>query len=388
MVFNSVIVRFSGEIAIKSRGVRTYWENLLVDRIKKICDGELMREGLRVYIKTDKPMEIISKLKYIFGLSSFSPAVMVDPIYEEIEDAAFRIVEHFLQENDAIATFGIFVEKNLREDIDSTELKIKLGDKIREKYNLKVKLKGTHLPVYIEIREKKAFLFVDRIPGPGGLPLGTQDKLVSIFSGGPDSSLASWYAMRRGSKVVLVYLDFGGEPLRSEALERALKGAERLSLWGGVEKLYIIDFDQVIREMREKAPNKVIYLLFKRYMMRTAKIVAKYEGASGVVTGEIIGEQASQTVRNLAIITEAIGNNLPVFRPLISFDKDEVLKKLKEIDDELYLISAKSIEPCKTLTVKPRMNLTLNIVQSYENKIGIGESTLKKLVKNAEIIYY
>ncbi len=388
MVFNSVIVRFSGEIAIKSRGVRTYWENLLVDRIRRVCEGELIREGLRVYIKTEKPMETISRLKYIFGLSSFSPAIMVDPIYEEIEDAAFRIVDYTLQEDDSITTFGIFVEKNLRDDIDSNELKVKLGDEIRKKYNLKVKLKGTHLPICIEIREKKAFLFTERIPGPGGLPLGTQDKLVSMFSGGPDSSLASWYAMRRGSKIVLVYLDFGGEPLRSEALERALKGAERLSLWGGVEKLYIIDFDQVIRDMREKAPDKVIYLLFKRYMMRVAKIVAKYEGASGIVTGEIIGEQASQTVRNLAIITEAAGNDLPVFRPLISFDKDEVLRKLKDIDNELYLIAAKSIEPCKTLTVKPKMNLTLNAIQTYEKRIGIGESTLKKLVKNAEIIYY
>ncbi|MEX2690574.1 MAG: tRNA sulfurtransferase [Candidatus Njordarchaeum guaymaensis] len=389
-VYNSLIIRFSGEIKIKSRKVRDLWEKLIYRQIKEIAkdDVNIIKEGIRAYLIGENVEYAIPMLTKIFGISSISPAIKCDIGLRDIAYAMLRLVRGKLTDTDKQETFGIIVDKNLSKKISSRDLKIKLGDLIRQKFDLQVNLDNPTIPIHVDIRGDFALVYTEKIPGPGGIPLGTQAPVVALLSGGPDSTLATWLAMKRGSYVVGIYLDFGDEDLRSEARSRVLKISRILAKdYKGLKKLYIIPFTEVTRQISE-SDLKNYHVLLKRYMIRIAEEIAKKEKAMAIVTGEIIGEHASQTVHNLRIITEA-AKEYPIFRPVISYDKSEIFKKLKEIDENLYRLANQSIEPCRLLSsVKPTTKADLEEIKEIEKALDTDKEFFQKIVLNSMIITF
>ena len=386
-MYNSVIIRLSGEITIKSRPVRNLWEKKIYNRVRSLIrdNGEIVREGARFYVLTKSVEEIIKRLRKISGISSISPAIMCEPKLESIREAIDIFVRHSM--SDKVFTFGIFIDKNLSKEIPSEELKRDLGEYVRRRYGLHVRLSNPDIPIHLDIRRDKVFIYRDRINGLGGLPLGIQKALVSLMSGGPDSTLATIMAMRRGSRIIGIYFDFGAEELREIARRRVLNIARVLANdYGGLLKLYIVPFTRISVASVIGIDEKYSYVIVKRYMMRIAEIIAKHEDAGGIVTGEIIGEHASQIIHNLGIISEAV-RDVPLIRPVIGMNKEEIFKKLKEIDEELYQLANKSIEPCKDLaSIKPTTKAKLEKVLEIEKEIGITEQYLRKLALEESVI--
>lgn len=389
-VYNCLIIRFSGEIKIKSRKVRDLWEKLIYRQIKEIAedDTNVIKEGIRAYLIGENVEYAIPMLTKIFGISSISPAIKCDIGLRDIAYAMLRLVRGKLTDTDKQETFGIIVDKNLSKKISSRDLKIKLGDLIRQKFDLQVNLDNPTIPIHVDVRGDFALVYTEKIPGPGGIPLGTQAPVVALLSGGLDSTLATWLAMKRGSYVVGIYLDFGDADLRPEVHSRVLKISRILAKdYKGLKKLYIIPFTEVTRQISE-SDLKNYHVLLKRYMIRIAEEIAKKEKAMAIVTGEIIGEHASQTVHNLRIITEA-AKEYPIFRPVISYDKSEIFKKLKEIDENLYGLANQSIEPCRLLSsVKPTTKADLEEIKEIEKALDTDKEFFQKIVLNSMIITF
>lgn len=361
---------------------------MILRRIRRSLDygDELIKEGARFYVKTEDVENSVERLKRIFGIASVSPAIICDLELEKIFENCERLLE-YLMDKERIRTFGIFIDKNLSDSISSTQLKIELGDHLRKKYNLKVDLKNPDAPIRLDIRQNFVLIYAEKITAAGGLPLGTQDAVVSLLSGGPDSTLATWLVMHRGSYVTGIYFDFGEEELRKEAKNRVLTVAEILaSKWRGLNKLYIIPFGEVISSILTFATPKNAYVILKRYMVRAAEIIAEKEKAKAIVTGEIIGEHASQTVHNLSIITE-VAEKFTILRPVLAFDKSEVFRRLKEIDLDLYNAANKSIEPCKVITsIKATTLAKRGEILEDEKNIDLEKEDIERIVSRADVI--
>lgn len=269
------------------------------------------------------------------------------------------------------------------------EIKNVCGDVIRRKYNLSVNLTRPDLPIHVDIRKKFAFVYNQKIEGAGGLPLGIQGKAISLMSGGPDSTLATWLAMKRGLYIIGVYFDFGEKNLSIQAVNRVLKIGEKLAKdWRGLRKLYIVPFTKIVTAILTVSTPKNAYVLLKRYMMRFAREIARREKANAIVTGEILGEHASQTLDNLLVISDAI-SDLIILRPVLTYDKSEIFRNLKKIDEELYELSSKSIEPCRDIaSIKPTTKAKIQQILSDEKKLGIDEEIISNFIDDAVIIEY
>jgi len=397
--FDGILLRYSGEITIKSEGVRRFWEDKLYGYVKNVVgsNGIIRRERGRLYIiikQKNSFSYLIKKLVKIFGFSSLSPVIICESRLDEIKACAKKLVKFYLDkfENRKNLSFAIIAKKSLARSFGTTELRNDIGAFIKDTYNLKVDLSNPDIPVYIEARENITFVYSHIIPCPGGLPYGVQDKVISLTSGGPDSTLATWFILRRGSPVICVYYDFGQKELRSEARNRVLKIFKHLcDNWIPVKKskLYIIPFDKVIKEIfLNVSDKKFAYVLLKRMMVYFANIIAEREHARGIVTGEIVGEHASQTIWNLDVIT--FGSKVQILRPLLGFDKSDVLKLLKNIDEHLYELASKSIEPCKIITdIKPTTRANLHLILEDEKKVlKVIEDKLDEILESSSIIEF
>lgn len=377
--FDSIIIRLSGEITIKSEGVRRYWERKLTNYIKRVVgdSGVVRRVRGRFYVSIDGNagtfIGILNRLKKIFGISSLSPAISCESEIEDIKKCAEKVVDFYL--NNLIRkaeSFAIICKKSLSPIFGTTEVRVDVGAHIKEKFNLKVDLSNPDIPLNVEVRENETFVFVDTIKCFGGLPYGVQDKLISLVSGGPDSTLATWFVMRRGSPVTCLYFDFGVEELREDARKRVITVCKHLfKEWtpDGKGRLYILPFTEVLRVMNNVVDEKkYMYVLLKKMMYHYASIIAEKEEAVGLVTGEIIGEHASQTAWNLNVISHDCGYQ--VLRPVSCLDKSDVFKILKSIDETLYTLSSKSVEPCRAIAkAKPTTVADVDKIAEYKEKV-------------------
>jgi thiamine biosynthesis protein ThiI len=232
-----------------------------------------------------------------------------------------------------------------------------------------VNLTNPQVTITVEIRDKEAYVYAESLPGPGGFPLGTQAKTVCLLSGGIDSPVACWLTMKRGSPQIPVYVD--NSPYTDERTkQRAIDTARKLQQWstGHVRRMYIIPNGENIKTIQEKAPSRFACLLCKRLMYRIAELVAKSENALGIVTGEAIGEQASQTMHNLFVIDEA-SKLYPIHRPLLGFDKLETEAIARKIGT--YEISIMKAKGCSAAPPMPATQAKLNIVKEAEAKLDM-----------------
>ena len=283
-----IIARY-GEVGLKSNKVRRRFENRLINNIKASIDAEVKVYQARIFIFPKDFDDAIEKLERIFGIVSYSPAISTKATFEDIEESAFA------------------------------------GAVVVRKYSSPVDLTNPELTIYIEVRDNDAYIFHEKIQGPGGLPLGTQGKVISLVSSGIDSPVATYLMMKRGCQVIALYCD--NQPYTSpEALKNYEDLIDQLNLYasGAPIKKRVVKYGDYLSTCKSDAPDKMTCVLCKSGMYKIAGMLAKKMHAEAVIDGSSLGQVASQTLPNILATREDL--DVPVLSPLIGLDKVEITR--------------------------------------------------------------
>jgi thiamine biosynthesis protein ThiI len=385
--FDSVITRFGGEIWIKSNWTRRAYEKQLLQNIKNTLKHHstqfrtIERKHGRFYVRTENAKDVAAIMTRVFGLSSVSPAKKTTAKIDDIVATSLALANQTLKEGDS---FAVRCKREGEHSFKSTDINQIVGQQILEKFgkrNIKVNLNNPTVTLGIEVRDEDAFVFSEQMDAVGGMPFGTQPRAVCLQSGGIDSPVACWLTMKRGCPMVQIYFD--NAPFTDQATtERAIDIAKVLFDWaiGFQRKIYIVPHGRNLKEITEKCPRRFTCLLCKRMMYRVAEKIADIENAEGIVTGEAIGEQASQTLRNLRVLNTAV-IKYPVHRPLLGFDKTETEKLAKKI--ETYNTSIRKAKSCTAAPEKPSTHAKIEDVENAEKALDI-ENLVENSLKTAK----
>ncbi len=364
---DSVLVRY-GEIALKDAWTRKSWERTLASNIvfylkEAGIDHQLSLERGRIFVLAPDP-RAAAIIADVFGVVSTSPVWTCEPDLETIERVASQIAVGRRPESFAIRS------RRGGGEISSTEIAIEVGAAVQERTGAKVDLTDPELEIFVEAREKKVLVFTDVVRGVGGLPLGTQPRMLALISGGIDSPVAAWMMMRRGCPVSLLYFD--AQPY-VDALPQAKKSAEALGRWTSGRKMNFIrvPMGEGLSEIKEAEPRATC-LLCRRLMYRIARLVMEEEGACGVVTGYSLGQVASQTPAN--IMAEQSGIDLPIYHPLIAMDKSEIVDLARKIGTYRATADAGS---CSAAPKKPMTRAKSEEIRAMEAELGLAETASK-----------
>ena len=331
-----ILVRY-GELALKGKN-RGFFERRLASNIRSACEGisklrvELHRGRIMVWPE-QRAERVARRLQDVMGIQSVSLArgVPLDP--DQIAEAGLFSVSAALEERpiDEVQTFRVATRRgNKSFPMTSNELDRYVADRVLPELDsrLKVQLKGADLVLGIEVREKNAFLFTERLPGHGGLPVGTLGHVLCLLSGGIDSPVAAWMAMKRGCRVS--YVTYHSSPYIGEASRKKVIDLVRsLAQYQPTSQLFIVPFTKCQEAIRDFAPERYRTVLYRRMMQRIATRLAWKNRCGALVTGESLGQVASQTLENITCIEEASG--LPVIRPLIAMDKQDAVNMAQKI---------------------------------------------------------
>jgi tRNA uracil 4-sulfurtransferase len=373
--FDTVIVRLSGEIGVKSEWTRRSYERQLVGNMRhafhtaNIKPARIIRARGRIYVQTPLAKQAAEVLTRVFGISGVSPAKQTTSEFTAITEVALEMFQFTITDN---TTFAVRCHRVGTHTYTSQEICRNLGEKILEKFETrhpKVSLTNPAVTVTVEIRDNEAYVYGQALPGVGGFPLGTQARTVCLLSGGIDSPVACWLTMKRGSPQIPVYID--NTPYTDDrTCQKAVETAQKLKEWsaGSMHKMYIVPNGENIQAIQQKAPARFTCLFCKRLMYRIAERIAEKEGALGIVTGEAIGEQASQTMANLRVIDEA-ATLYPIHRPLLGFDKLEteaIARKIGTFD-----ISIKKAKGCDAAPSMPSTQAKLEAVKDAETHLDM-----------------
>ncbi len=361
----SVLVRY-GELSLKSEPVRRFMENVLIENMKwmlkrkKIPHKGISRERGRIFIDSDFPRKVCEVLSNVFGIVSTSPVLESASEIEEILRLSMRVAEMLIGPNES---FAVRARRTGTHNFTSIDIEKKVGAAILNMtsgLNTKVNLTQPDKYIFIEIREKKTYVYHEVFSGPGGLPYGSEGNIVSLFSGGIDSPVATWLMMKRGCKIIPIYFD--NSPYTDQStLNRAVSVIKIIREYATHKKfyMYIIPHGKTLEKIINYEPRKLTCILCKRIFYQVATAIAEKEGAKGIVTGESLGQVASQTLDNLMVLNEA--TNLPVFRPLIGLDKLEIEEIAKKIGT--YELSSTDATGCGAVPKKPATTANLEEVR-------------------------
>lgn len=379
-----IILRYS-EIHLKGKN-RIFFENILKRNIHEKLRGITCKAefGYSRYIisdySEDDETKLIEKLKTVFGLYSLSPGLRTSSDIEAVGDAAEILCPKE-------GTFRITVnraDKTL--PYTSVQLAASIGGRLLDKFNaLNVDLHNPDFIIYVDARDRAtAYVYSESILCAGGMPVGSAGKGLSLLSGGIDSPVSTYMMAKRGLE--LTELHFWSYPYTSlEAKDKVIELAHILRKFTGDTRLIIIPFTEIQEAVHKFAEPNYMITLVRRAMMRIAERIAEKYGCGCIINGEDLGQVASQTLESITV-TNSVVKNLPVFRPLIGFDKNEIIEISKKIGT--YETSIKPYEDCCTvfLPESPATKPTIRRSEASESKIENYESLISKAVDNAEVI--
>lgn len=382
-MFTSFLIKY-GEIGVKGKN-RYLFEEALCQQIKyalKRCDGEfrLSRTPGRVFVDALSDFdydEVIENLQAVFGITGICPVVRLeDEGFEKLAGEVVRYMDTVYP--DKHITFKVAARRSRKNyPKNSMELNEDLGEVLLDHFpELKVDVHTPQVTLTVEIREK-IYLYSEIIPGPGGMPVGTAGKAMVLLSGGIDSPVAAYMIAKRGVKVDAVY--FHAPPYTSErAKQKVVDLAKKVAKYTGPIYLHVINFTDVQMHIYENCPHEELTIIMRRYMMRIAEHIAKETDCLGLVTGESIGQVASQTMQSLNCTNDVC--DLPVYRPLIAFDKEDIVAISKKIDT--YETSILPFEDCCTIFVAkhPVTKPNLEVIRRHE---AAAKEKLDELMQTA-----
>jgi tRNA uracil 4-sulfurtransferase len=313
----------------------------------------------------------------VCGVANLALAQRVTSEMDAIKAAIGRMIEGRQFESFRITARRAFQTYPLT----SVEINRELGTFVLERVKTRVDLDSPALTIYVEVLPNETFIYFDRQRGPGGLPVGSSGTVVSLLSGGIDSPVAAWRMMKRGCRVEFVHFhSVPYLPPTSQQKARAL--VDRLTQWQFFSRLYLVPFGEIQREVVLSVPPPSRVVVYRRLMVRIAEALARQTGAHALVTGESLGQVASQTLSNLARIDEAA--TLPILRPLIGMDKQEITAQAQTL--ETFEISIEPDQDCCTLFVPkhPATRMAPEAVQSLEERLNLA-ALVKAGVEGAQV---
>ena len=376
-----------GELALKGLNKPVFEKKLLDNiksRLKKIGTFNVFAAQSTIYVEPQGEAnmeETLASLKKVFGIANICPAVRCAKTLDEIEKTAVKCLA---EEELKGRTFKVEAK---REDksfpLNSPQLAAEMGGRILSHYpNLKVDVHNPDILVQVEIR-KDAYVYMKKIKGAGGMPIGTNGKATILLSGGIDSPVAGYMIAKRGVRLEAVH--FHSHPYTSDrAKEKVIDLARIMTEYCGNMRVHIIPFTDIQLEIIDKCPKILLTVIMRRMMMRIAEMVAEKTRGQALITGESIGQVASQTMESLNATNSVV--SLPVFRPLIGMDKEEIVKISKEIGT--YETSILPFEDCCTIFVPkhPKTKPTIDELIEAEKLLPEFEKMLEDAVNNEEIV--
>ncbi len=383
MIYTAFLIKYA-EIGIKGKN-RYLFEDALVRQIKyalKKCEGAFMvhkAEG-RIYVDVISGYdydETVAALKTVFGISGICPVVYAeDRGFEQLTKDVLKYLDDVYP--DKKKTFKVAARRSRKNyPMDSMTINRELGEVILDAYpEMRVDVHNPDILLNVEVREK-IYLYSEIIPGPGGMPVGTNGKAMLLLSGGIDSPVAGYMIAKRGVKIDAVY--FHAPPYTSErAKQKVVDLAKLVSRYAGPVYLHVVNFTDIQLYIYEKCPHEELTIIMRRYMMRIAERIAKETECLGLITGESIGQVASQTMHSLAVTNEVC--TLPVYRPLIGFDKQEIVELSEKINT--YETSILPYEDCCTIFVAkhPVTKPNLKVICRHEENLA---EKIEELVQTA-----
>lgn len=382
-----IILAKIGETILKGLN-RKNFENILVKNIKasikKLGEFNVYIAQSTIYIEPLNEnidlFEVEDKISKVFGIASYSRACAADKNMESIKESARSYLYDELM---GVNTFKIESKRaDKKFPLKSPEISREVGGYLYESFDhLDVDVHNPDITITIEIREKKAYIRGNAKQGAGGLPVGTGGNACVLISGGIDSPVASYMMAKRGMKLTAVH--FASPPYTSErALQKVKDLLKKVSLYSGRIKMITVPFTEIQESIKGNCEEDLFTIIMRRLMMKISEKIALQEDALALITGESLGQVASQTVKAIYCTNEA--TSLPVFRPLIGMDKDEIVKIARKIDT--FDISIQPFEDCCTVfTPKhPKTRPNLEYVKKEENRVDF-DTLIDKAIENIEV---
>jgi len=388
-MYQAFLVKY-GEIGLKGNN-RHIFENALRDRVLEklspLGEYKVIREQGRIFVECPEGYDYedtVEALGRVFGVSGFCPVEVVESTeWETVKQAVVSFVEKMYPRKDF--TFKVAAKRaDKNYPVTSPEMCADIGGYLLEHFpELSVDVHNPQEVITVEIRNR-AYLYSRVLAGPGGMPVGTSGKAMLLLSGGIDSPVAGYMIAKRGVELEAAY--FHAPPYTSErAKEKVVDLARLVSRYAGSIRLHIINFTDIQLAIYEKCPHEELTIIMRRYMMRIAEHFAKKDNCLGLVTGESIGQVASQTMQSL-LTTNAVCE-LPVYRPLIGFDKVEIIDIAKKI--ATFETSILPYEDCCTIFVAkhPVTKPVLPVIEKSEEVLsGVMEDLVKTAIETTETI--
>ncbi len=386
---NVIIIRY-GELALKSTGVRNWYEKILVNNISSMLNyheipfSQISREWGRIFIHT-QDVRAAQAAANVFGVVSTSFAQVTDANIEAAGEMCAKLADGSITEGQS---FAIRARRTGNHSFSSRDIGIKCGEAVWNMLQSRgitpsVDLDDPDREIFVEMRQSNAYVFTGTVDGVGGLPMGTQGKMISLVSGGIDSPVATWLMMKRGVEIIPVYCN--NSPYNDDrAHKRTMDCIKVLQQWCPSQpmKVYEVPNGTNLGKFIDSCSRNKTCLMCKRTMYRIAARIMGKEGASGIITGSSLGQVASQTTYNM--YAELYGLSVPLYHPLIGLDKNEIIDIAKRIGT--YDISIRPTGGCGAVPAHPEVRASFDSLVLEEDKIDI-EELVNKSVEKAVVSY-
>ena len=385
-MYNILIVKY-GEIGVKGKN-RYIFENKLIKNVKNILKPigkfNVYKEYGRIYVDLDgyDYEEVVEEVKKVFGIVGVCPAVRAEKDYNLLKELALKMLEEKIEQG-----YKSFKVDSRRGDKDfkltSQEMSLDIGGYLvsQVKDKIAVDVRNPEVKIHCELRQNHVMVYSDTIPGYGGLPLGTNGRAMSLLSGGIDSPVASWMVAKRGMELECIH--FHSYPFTSEKSQEKVRDlAQILSKYCGRVRLHKVNMLEIQKAIGLNCKDEEMTIISRRFMMRIAERVAESRHCDALVTGESIGQVASQTIQGLTCTNASV--KMPVFRPLIAMDKTEIIEVAQKIGT--FETSILPEEDCCTVfsPKKPVTKPKIDRIEKSENKLDV-EKLIQDAIDNIEV---
>jgi thiamine biosynthesis protein ThiI len=375
-----IIVRYA-EIGLKGKN-RSVFENQLVKNIIRSLNlnrsqVQLRQKQIILTVKSNLINQSIVKLQQVFGIAWFAPVYETATNLEEISKIAVKLAE----KSRSFAVRATRADKNL--PFTSQDIAVKVGDRVRKAVNAKVDLKNPQTTIYITANSDKTYLYSEKIPGPGGLPVGTSGKVLSLLSGGFDSIISSYLMAKRGAQVD--FLHFHVFPDSAKVLTTKIKTiVDRLSQSTFSEKLFLAGYSPFQMAVLGLKTRQAKYelVVFRRLMVKVAEKLAQKYNYQALVLGDSLGQVASQTMDNIIAVDQAV--EIPIFRPLIGLDKIEIIDLVKKLNLE-KTTNLPYKDCCSIISTHPATKANPEKIRLIEKNIN-SDKIISAIVKNISLV--
>jgi tRNA uracil 4-sulfurtransferase len=376
-----VVVHYH-EIGLKGRN-RGFFERALVRNLEAALHGcehdgvEVLNGRLLVHTPARPSDESLARIGRVFGIASYAPSVITESSIPAMTEAALELLG-----GRRFDSFAIAARRSTKElPFNSRQINVELGATVQSSMHKAVNLSAPDVTVHIEVVGARTFVYTDRFEGPGGLPVGSSGKVVSLLSGGIDSPVATHRILRRGAKAILCH--FHSAPFTDRSSPRkAIELARLLSAWQGNTTLYLVPLGEAQQQIVVNAPPELRVVLYRRLMVRVAADLGRREGAKALVLGDSLGQVASQTLENMVCVDDA--SPLPLLRPLIGDDKLDIIGAAQRIGT--YETSILPFEDCCSLFVprSPATRASVDACRRAESELDIP-ALVQACVRGAEV---